>query len=64
MGKVQKEDDEGAVLFVRGFPRELLSKLKAAAALDGQTLAQYVQEMCQAHVTELEKKGLLPKSGR
>lgn len=61
MAKSPKVDDDGAVLFVRQFPRDLLAKLKAAAALDGKTLAQYVQEMCQAHVDELERKGQLPK---
>ncbi len=62
VAKIQKEDDEGAVLFVRGFPRELLAKLKAAAALDEKTLAQYAQELCQTHVDELERKGRLPKT--
>lgn len=57
-----KPDDDGAVLFVRGMPRELLNKLKGAAALQGKTLAQYVQQMCQVHIEELEKKGVLPKS--
>lgn len=62
MAKPSKTEDEGAVLFVRQFPRDLLAKLKAAAALDGKTLAQYVQDMCETHVDELERKGQLPKS--
>lgn len=57
-----KPDDDAAVLFVRGMPRELLNKLKGAAALQGKTLAEYIQQMCQAHIEELEKKGILPKS--
>jgi hypothetical protein len=57
-----KQDDDAAVLFVRGMPRELLNKLKGAAALQGKTLAEYVQQMCQVHIEELEKKGILPKS--
>lgn len=57
-----KPDDDVAVLFVRGMPRELLNKLKAAAALQGKTLAEYTQQMCQAHIEELERKGILPKS--
>ena len=57
-----KPDDDAAVLFVRGMPRELLNKLKGAAALQGKTLAEYVQQMCQTHIEELEKKGILPKS--
>jgi hypothetical protein len=57
-----KPNDDAAVLFVRGMPREILNKLKGAAALQGKTLAEYIQQMCQAHIEELEKKGVLPKS--
>ena len=62
MPKLSKPDDDTAVLFVRGMPRDLLAKLKAAAALHQKTLGEYVQEMCEAYVQELEKKGVLPKN--
>jgi hypothetical protein len=62
MPTLPKPDDDAAVLFVRGMPRELLNKLKGAAALQGKTLAEYVQQMCQAHIEELEKKGILPRT--
>jgi predicted HicB family RNase H-like nuclease len=55
------QSDDGAVLFVRGMPRDLLAKLKAAAALQQKSLADYIKEMCQEHVQELERKGILPK---
>jgi hypothetical protein len=55
------EDIDAAVLFVRGVPRDLLAKLKAAA-LQQKTLGEYIQEMCVDHVQELERKGVLPKS--
>ena len=61
MSASPKPDEDAAVLFVRGMPRELLNKLKGAAALQGKTLAEYIQQMCQAHIEELEKKGILPK---
>lgn len=61
MSKRSGSGEDAAVLFVRGMPRELLAKLKAAAALHRQTLGEYIQAMCEAHVQELEKKGLLPK---
>ena len=50
-----------AVLYARGAPRELAQKLKAAAALHGKTLQAYLLEVLQAHVQDLERKGLLPK---
>jgi predicted DNA-binding protein len=62
MPKLPKPSDDEAVLFIRGMPRDLLNKLKGAAALQGMTLTQYIQEMCEAHVQELELKGKLPKS--
>ena len=62
MPKSAGPNDDAAVLFVRGMPRDLLAKLKAVAALQQKTLGEYIQEMCEGHVQELEKKGLLPKS--
>jgi hypothetical protein len=41
--------------------RALLAKLKAAAALKKISLGDYIKDMSEAHVQELEKKGLLPK---
>lgn len=61
MPKPPRPNDDAAVLFVRGMPRDLLAKLKAAAALHQNTLGEYIKEMCEEHVQELEKKGLLPK---
>ncbi|HEU0069510.1 MAG TPA: hypothetical protein VFQ26_09690 [Nitrospiraceae bacterium] len=37
------------------------AKTKAAAALQQISLGDYIKEMSEAHVQELEKKGLLPK---
>lgn len=50
------------VLYVRGVPLELAKKLKAAAALDGQSLQAYLVKMLHTHVTDLERKGLLPRT--
>lgn len=62
MTKLTKASDDTAVLFVRQFPKGLLARLKAAAALNGQTLGGYIQTMCEAHVEDLERKGQLPKN--
>jgi hypothetical protein len=59
--KSPRPDVDAAVHFVRGMPRNLLAKLKAAAALHQNTLGGYIKEMCEEHVQELERKGLLPK---
>lgn len=57
-----KKDAETSVLYVRGTPPDLARRLRAAAALAGKGLPGYVLEVLQGHVTELERKGLLPKS--
>lgn len=57
-----KSDDDSAVLFVRGMPRDLPAKLKGTAALQQKRgWGEYIQEMCGDHVQELERKGILPK---
>jgi len=42
-------------------PGAPLAKLKAVVAIQQKALGEYSQEMCTAHVQELDKKGLLPK---
>ncbi len=50
-------------IFVRGAPRALSLKLRAAAALQGyRSINAYLVELLQKHVEELERKGILPKS--
>jgi hypothetical protein len=61
MPKATRIEDDAAVLFVRGMPRDLLAKLKAASALHQVTLGDYIKDMCEVHGQELEKKGILPK---
>ncbi len=61
MQKRRAEEPESTILYLRGTPKEVARKLKAAAALQGKSLTDYVRDLLQEHVTELEKKGLLPK---
>lgn len=49
------------VLYLRGIPEDLSRKLKGIASLQGATLQGYIIQLLQAHVTELERKGHLPK---
>jgi len=53
--------EETAVLNLRDIPKDLIAKLKAVAALDHASLKDYVTKILQHHITDLEKKGLLPK---
>ncbi len=53
------------VVYVRNVPGDVARKLKGAAALLGyRSVNAYLLDHLQAHVTELEKQGILPKDKR
>jgi plasmid stability protein len=43
---------------LRGLPGDLADKLKVAATLHRTTMRLYIQEILEAHVKELERKGM------
>ncbi|MET0516910.1 MAG: hypothetical protein ABW047_16470 [Nitrospiraceae bacterium] len=55
------DKDDTSVLFIRGVPRTMQAKLKAMAALNQQSLAQYVTDLFEEHLEELDRKGMLPR---
>ena len=57
----KSDKDDSTILYLRGTPRDVARKLKAAAALQGKSLTEYVQDLLESHVEELERKGMLPK---
>ncbi|MDR4483844.1 MAG: hypothetical protein R3B95_11630 [Nitrospirales bacterium] len=61
MPKGRNHEAGSTVLYLRGTPKEVARKLKAVAALQGKSLTDYVKDLLQEHVAELEKKGQLPK---
>ena len=52
---------ETTVLNIREVPLEVMAKVKAAAAFEHTSLKRYITDLLQAHVEELERKGILPK---
>lgn len=56
--KKQKTGDEKAFL-LRGIPRELLFKMRAAAAIHGKSLKSYIRDVFQSHIHQLEQNGLI-----
>ena len=56
-----EETDDTTVLFMRGMPREMVARLKAAAALNQHTPGMYLRELFKDHLQDLEEEGLLPK---
>ncbi|MGC3973906.1 MAG: hypothetical protein QM771_05920 [Nitrospira sp.] len=47
---------------IKDVPRELMHRMKVAAAIQHKTLKQLLFELSEAHLEELVRKGLLPKS--
>ena len=45
----------------RDIPRELMRKVKMAAAHEGKTVKEFLTELAEARIQELERKGILPK---
>ena len=62
MAKTKPQDDNGGSWVFRGIPRELIHKIKVAAAVERKSVKQLLIDLSRAHLEELEKKGLLPKS--
>ena len=54
-------EDTGAWNF-RDIPRELMRKVKMAAAHEGKTVKDFLIELAEARLQELERKGILPRS--
>ena len=45
----------------REIPRDLMRKVKMAAAHEGKTVKDFLIELAEARIQELERKGILPK---
>lgn len=53
-------DDTGAWNF-RDIPRSLMRRVKMAAAHEGKTVKDFLMELAERRLEELERKGVLPK---
>jgi len=45
----------------REIPRDLMRKVKMAAAHEGKTVKDFLIELAEARIQELEKRGILPR---
>jgi len=52
---------EIGALNLRDIPKDLLYKLKMAAAAERRTVKGFILNLIETRIQELEKKGLLPK---
>lgn len=67
MPKTTRSDDEKedtSVLFIRVVPRTLQAKMKAMAALNQQSLGQYVLDLFEKHLEESHQQPLFNQYSR
>ena len=60
MPKKERSADTGTIN-MREIPRNILVKMKMAAALERRTLKGFLLALAEERIQDLEKKGLLPK---
>jgi hypothetical protein len=60
---VKKADDnqKGGAWIFRDIPRDLMKRVKIAAAIEGKTIKALLLEALEEKIQDMEKKGLLPK---
>ena len=61
MPKPHKPTEEPGTWIFRDIPRDLMRRAKGGAALEGKCVRQLAIELMEAHLQELERKGILPK---
>ena len=61
MAKGKDQEDKGGSWVFRDIPRPVMQRMKIAAAIEGKSLKQLLLDLSEAHLKEMEKKGLLPK---
>ena len=61
MPKPNKPTDEPGTWIFRDIPRDLMRRAKGGAALQGKSVRQLAIELVEAHLQELERKGILSK---
>ena len=61
MPRPKEPIEEPGTWIFRDIPRDLMRRAKAAAAIQGKSVKGLTIELMEAHLRELEKKGLLSK---
>jgi hypothetical protein len=62
MSKLKDPNEPAGSWVFRDIPRDLMIKMKIAAAVQRKSVKQLLIDLSREHIEELEKKGLLPKS--
>lgn len=57
----QVEGSETGTWIVKDVPRDLMHRVKIAAAIQRKTVKQLLFDLAEGHLEDLERKGILPK---
>ena len=57
----ERDDKKPGAWVIRDVPRELMHRVKVAAAIERKSVKRLLLDLAEAHLQELERKGLLPK---
>ncbi len=61
MAKKADDNQKGGAWIFRDIPRDLMKRVKIAAAVEGKTIKALLLETLEEKIQDMEKKGLLPK---
>jgi len=61
MNKKQERTSDAGTWIVKAVPRELMHRVKIAATIQKKTVKQLLFDLAEAHLQELERRGILPK---
>ncbi len=61
MGTKKESANDKGTWIVKDVPRELMHRVKVAAAIQKKTVKQLLFDLTEAHLQELERKGILPR---
>lgn len=62
MAKNKDKSHSTGTWIVKDVPRDLMHRVKVAAAIQEKTVKQLLFDLAEAHLQELERKGILPKN--
>ena len=61
MSKAKPSQEKAGSWVFRDIPRDLMHRVKVAATIQRKSVKQLLMELAEAHLDDLERKGMLPK---
>ncbi len=62
MPPLKDKPEKAGTWIVKDVPRDLMYRMKVAAAMQRKTVKQLLFDLSEAHLQDLERKGILPRS--